>query len=241
MQETKITKDRLRNHFTYSWWKYLLLVVAAVFGWSLIYTSTAYRAPKDKRLDGYFVTYTVDEAVTGWFEQQALAMFPEEVEDSNFSSLVYTPDDTYYANMQLTTYMGAGEGDIYFLPRERFDAFGRDGAFLALEDAVEAGVIDLRGIDVSNGYGTDVDTGERHLYGIPMEALYGFMEEEYNIDNRDLVMCVTAYSQNPEVALRYADWVIETFKAPKPQWLIDYEERTQAGGTDSSVSEMPSY
>ena len=49
--KTPVTKDTLRNHFTYSWWKYLLLCVIGVVGWNLVFTMTAYRPPEDKKVD----------------------------------------------------------------------------------------------------------------------------------------------------------------------------------------------
>ena len=48
---TPINKERLRNHLTYSGWKYLLLVIASIFVWNLVYAQTAYRSPQDKRID----------------------------------------------------------------------------------------------------------------------------------------------------------------------------------------------
>ena len=39
--KTPVTKQTLRTHFTYSWWKYALLAVLAVFGIDLLYTVTA--------------------------------------------------------------------------------------------------------------------------------------------------------------------------------------------------------
>ena len=61
MNMQKTLKERLKNHLQYAWWQYLALALAAGFGWSLIFTTTAYRAPAEKRLDVYFVTYSVPE------------------------------------------------------------------------------------------------------------------------------------------------------------------------------------
>ena len=37
------TRERIRTHFQYAWWQYVLLVCLAVFGWNLLYTTTRYR------------------------------------------------------------------------------------------------------------------------------------------------------------------------------------------------------
>ena len=40
MPDTRITKERLKNHWVYSSWKYLLMVVIFVAGWNLTYSVT---------------------------------------------------------------------------------------------------------------------------------------------------------------------------------------------------------
>lgn len=236
MEETKITKSRIKNHFTYSWWKYVLLAVLAIVGWNLIYTSTAYRAPKDKRLDIYFVTYSVPDEILNGMRIDILNRYPQ-LEDSSVISIVYTADDNYYGSMQLTTYMGAGEGDIYIMPKERFDAFAGSGTFVPLDEAVASGALDLQGMDVSRGYATDED-GTRALYGIPATELYGMMEE-YGLDNRDLMICVMAYTRNEAVAVQWVNDFIGEMLAPKPEWLVEYE--AQNGTGTQEVSDIPSY
>lgn len=236
MQDSKITKTRIQNHFAYGWWKYLLLAVGAIVGWNLIFTSSAYRAPKDKRLDVTFVTYSLPEELLSSIKEDILARYPEQVEDSSVASIVYTADDNYYGSMQLTTYMGAAEGDIYVLPRERFLAFASSNAFLALDDALASGALDLDGIDVSRGYVKD-EEGTTALYGIPTKELYGMWEMGLPAD--DLVICVMSYSKNPEVAVDWISAWIEKTHTEKPQWLIDYEE-SQSGGI-TEISDIPSY
>ena len=238
MQDARITKERIRNHFTYGWWKYAVLVVAAILGWNLFYTTTAYRAPKDKRLDLYFVTYGLPETVTDWFSQQVLALFPE-LEDSMCASISYMDDDNYYGSMQLSTYVGAAEGDIYIMTRERFDAFKGMGVFVNLDDAVASGVIDVRGMDVSRGIAT-TEEGDRGLYGIPAEPLYGLMEQ-FGIDNRDLMLCVMAYSENQHIAIQFVDWMVGEMMAPKPDWLAEQEATKVESSGGQEISDIPSY
>jgi len=235
MQDTRITKDRIRNHFTYGLWKYALLAVAAVLGWNLIFTSTAYRAPRDKRLDVYFVTHSVPEELLSRLRGQILSMFPE-MEDAACISIIYTEEDSYYGNIQLSTYIGAGEGDVFLLARERFDALKGTGAFADLTGAIESGLLDLRGIDASRGAATTED-GERGIFGIPAEPLYGFWDQ--GIDNRNLVICIMSYSANQETAIEFINWLIGETLAPKPEHLIEYEEKYSVGAQE--ISDIPSY
>lgn len=215
MRATKITRDRIRHHFNYNWWKYVLLAVVAVFGWDMVYTSTAYRAPKDKRLDGYIVGYSTPEETLQWLSEETLALFPQ-LEDSSFQSIVYSESDNYYGSIQMTTYMGAGEGDIMLLPRERFDALASGEAFLRLDEAIAQGAIDLRGIDVSSTTLTPQD-GEAGVYGIPTDALYGLLP--YGIVNEGQVLCVLSYTATPQEAMRWCGWLIETMEAPRPEGM----------------------
>ena len=59
--KTPITKDRLRTHFAYNFWKYLIAIIGSIFAWNLIYTTTAYRSPQDKRVDLYIQSSYVSE------------------------------------------------------------------------------------------------------------------------------------------------------------------------------------
>ena len=55
-----ITGRRIQNHFHYSFWKYILLAVIAVFGWNLIYTTTRYRPPESAKVE-FFAEGTMSE------------------------------------------------------------------------------------------------------------------------------------------------------------------------------------
>lgn len=235
MQETKITKDRIRNHFTYGWWKYVLLIGVAIFGWNMIYTSSAYKPPREKRLDITFVTYSLSDEVTSWIREETMARYPE-IEDSNVLSIVYTPDDSYYGNMQLSTYTGAAEGDIYIMPRERFQSFGQSGAFIPLDEAIADGALRVDDIDLTRTT-LSTEDGERAVYGISAESLYGMMP--YGIDNRDLVICIMSYSPNVERAVDWVNWWIDEMRAPKPDWLVEQEAKSP--NVTEGVSEIPSF
>lgn len=235
MQDTKITKERIKHHFTYSWWKYVLLICVAAFGWNMIYTTTGYRAPKEKRLDITFVGYSIPDDVVQLIRMDILAKYPQ-VEDSTVSSITYTADDNYYGNMQLTTYMGAGEGDIYFLPRERFDALAASDVFVPLDEYVASGAIDVGDMDISRGI-VPGESGEKVLYGIPTDDLYGMMD--MGIDNRGLVACVMLYTKNEDVAIDWLNSWVQDNLAPKPAWLEEQEQKLNVN-TDGASS-IPSF
>lgn len=41
--DNRITKFRLNNHFSYDWWKYIAIIVASIFIWSLVFTMASPR------------------------------------------------------------------------------------------------------------------------------------------------------------------------------------------------------
>lgn len=197
---------------------------------------TAYRAPGDKRLDVYFVGTGVPEDTLTWFQDQILSLYEDSVEDSSCLAIVNT-DENYYGAMQMTTYMAAGEGDIYLLPAEEFEQMKDSGGFAPLDAAIADGTIDLRGIDVSSAVVYD-EQGMPSSVAIPTESLYGLMD--LGIDNRDAYLCVMITSQNQQTAFSFVNWIIENMLAEKPQWLVEQEE-SASSQADFTPSDIASY
>ncbi len=214
---TPLTPGRIKNHFAYGYWKYLILILAAVFGWNLIYTTTEYRPPEDKRIDFYVASNTADiDSVQAWLEQVRLEAFPDLELMQAYT--VMTGSDDYYAQMQLSTYIMAGEGDVYLLDKDRFESFATQGAMVPLEDYIAAGSLHTEGLDLSGGYVTVADTSERHLMGIPTDSLYGLINH-FSIDCRGLVLCVMVRSGNEENAVKFVDYLLTNMQEPAPDWL----------------------
>ncbi|MDR1570413.1 MAG: hypothetical protein LBS72_08005 [Oscillospiraceae bacterium] len=225
MVRTKITKKRVQNHFAYSFWKYMLWALVSIFGWNLIYSVTAYRPPADKKVDVYLVSYSMAD---GAEDQLAALAQPEfqDMEELNFMHIALTDENDYYANLQMSTYIGAQEGDVYLMPASRFRTYAQGGLFIPLEEALADGTIDPSGVDIDKARMTLVDdeTGEvigEGIFGIPAASLYGLMD--LGIDNRELWIGVTAYSKNAPNAMKMIGWLINTYQADKPEWLVEQE------------------
>lgn len=222
--KTPVTKDNLKTHFTYGLWKYILLAVLAIGGWSIIYTVTAYRSPQDKRIDLYVQTATTSSEIIDHFIEPIWKETVPEME--TVSSVVMIPTGDYSADMQLFTYIAVGEGDIYFLTEESFKNFASQGAFLPLEEMVESGVIAVADVDLTKGYvamqqydENDVPISSvRHLYGIPLESFYGFMNE-IQLDNRSLYAAVMVRNQNDENVIPFFNALLQAGRGEKAEWL----------------------
>ncbi len=92
--KTPLTKDTLKTHLLYNWYKYLGIGIILVGVISLITTTTRYIPPEDKRID---VLVTADFCSQGIVEDKVKEIastieFSPEVEQINVSSLLVTED-----------------------------------------------------------------------------------------------------------------------------------------------------
>ncbi len=195
--KTPVTVQRLRQHFTYSWWKYALLAVCATLGWNLIYSATAYRPPQDKVVDLYVYGYSADEEMEVYLNN-VRANEMADMEQMNVVTVL--PDQTYGA-MILSTRMAASEGDLYILPKEYFQNYAGQGYFRPLED-IEGLVegLEARDVNLERSWRMETETKERHLYGIPLSALPGFQQYVFTEDEGWL--CIFVNNQNDENAVK---------------------------------------
>ena len=169
---TTVNRRTLKQHLTYNWWKYILFLLIGIFGVDLLYTVTNPRIPDDKKVDFY---------IYGSVDLENLEAYTEKVRSEEMPwlekiQLVTLYMDDQYGPMQLMTYIAAGEGDIYMLPREKFLSLASEGAFVPLEEETEL-METLSGVDLQRGWRKNTETGENHLYGIPQDKIpYSFMD-----------------------------------------------------------------
>lgn len=176
--KTPVTKERLKQHWTYARWQYIALVIAAVIGWNLIYTMTAYRPPDEKKVEMYILAVpanAVDQSLPSGQEllnEYMEHVRTEEMPDMELMDSVFLTTDSTYAAMQLSTYMAAGEGDVYVLDNESFTSYAKIEAFMPLENDPELmDILDKYGINAEKGWRTNNENGEYHLYGIPCKNI----------------------------------------------------------------------
>ena len=225
--KTPVNKQTVKQHMAYSTWKYALMLIAAVFGWNLIYTVTTYRAPENKRIDVYIQSVTTSPEVMDAFLKPIWESAVPEMETVE-TGLLATGDD-YTTVMQVSTYIAAGEGDIYLMTEEYFKQYASQGAFVELDPLVEQGLLDVSGIDTLSGCvkvateydGEDNATAyETHLMGIPLKSLYGFMTEA-QIDNRNLYAAIMINNRNDENVIPFFNAFIQAGRGEKPDWIED--------------------
>ena len=193
--KTPVNRRTLKQHLTYNWWKYLLLLVIGVFGVDLLYTVTAPRIPADKKVDFYISGNVTTEKLEAYTEK----VRTEEMPDLETIQIVTLYMDDQYGPMQLMTYIAAGEGDVYMLRRENFLSLASEDAFVPLETNPEL-METLSGVDLQRGWRKNTETGENHLYGIPQDKIPGLIQYAYCENG---FLCVLNSSKNEENALKF--------------------------------------
>lgn len=209
--KTPITKKGLKQHFTYSWWKYALLVAIAFLGWDLIYTATAYRPPQEKVVDLYIYGITASEGMQAYMDGVRENEMPDM---EQMSAVTLVPDQTYGA-MILSTRMAAGEGDLYILPKEFFQNYAGEGWFVPLEDVPNlVETLEGAGANLERSWRRLTETGERHLYGVPLSALPGF--EQYVYTDEEAWLCVFVRNGNEDNVMKLLNILVRDMLQPPP-------------------------
>ena len=231
MSGEKLSLKWLKNHLTYSWWKYLLVAVISIFGVDVLFSVTAYRPPEDKKIELYLCSgYADAETVKADFWPLLVERCPDQ-EELVVMNINLASDDMY-TRMQFSTYCAAQQGDVCLLPRSEFRklaAEGADDAFLELSGYLESGVLDARGIDLADTTLAAAD-GTMGVYGVPADTLYGLLD--YGCDPADSVLCIMFYNGNDDTSAAMLDLLIGHLSAPKPE---GYDE-LRSGKTGASGS-----
>lgn len=203
--KTPITKEKLQNHFSYSLWKYALLAVVAIFGWNILYSVTAYRAPEEKKVILGIYSYGMEEKINAYMEEMRLELMPD-MEEMN--AMYIMPDETY-GDMVLSTRIAARECDIYVLPRAQFQSYAAQGAYMALDEVLPDLIADLEaaGVSLSRGNRSNDELGEKHQYAIPCAGLPG-IRSMLQCDTSDMYIGVFFATGNDENVLKFFDQFI---------------------------------
>lgn len=207
-----LNAKNLRDHMTYSWWKYALLLVCAWMFFSIYFTTTAYRPPEEKKVVLGIYGYGNDTYASAYMEQLRQEHLPDMEE---VTATLIIPDEAY-GEMILTTRFAARECDVYVIPRTQFQNYTQQGAFKPLDVVLPDLVADLKEADVSLSRGTlkTEASDEKHVYGIPCQELPGLQNFVYG-DLSDLYLCVFYETGNDENVLKFTDiFVRDMLAAP---------------------------
>ena len=223
MADNRITKHRIKNHWAYSWWKYLVMVVCVVFGVNMFFTMTAYRSPENRKVEIYLCSGWADAEKAHADLWPVLTEIAPEQEEMHVANIDLVGQE-YYTIMQFTTYVAAQQGDIMLLPKKEFAKYASEDAWSMYADLtpyLESGLLDAKGIDLSRGM-LENEAGEMGVFGIPADTLYGLTD--YSIDPADSMLIVTAYSGNEETCVKLVNEMIQRYQTEKPDFYDEWHE-----------------
>lgn len=226
---TPLDKARITSHFQYNGWKYVVLALLSVFLWNVVYSVTEYRAPQGKRIDIYTQNaYSSQEQMLKYLDDLRQRVVPG-VEVVTCATLLGGGENDIYSVQQLTTYIAAREGDLFFLNGADFKRYASQGVFLELAPLLEDGLLQLDGIALSSGYIAMQEYDEeakqmkavsqRRLYGIPLSSLTGF-SSRLGIHQQDMCVGITIYNENDSQVITYLNALIQEMRPdhqPSPE------------------------
>jgi len=226
----RLTFKWLKYHFSYSWWKYALVIVLCWLGVDVLFAVTAYRPPEEKKLELYVLNdFAETESLHDALWPKLLERSPDQEELSVININISGGD--MYAYMQFSTYVSAKQGDVCVMPRSevvKLTAEGADQAFVELSPYIENGTIDPRGIDLSGGMFMS-EAGDEGLYAIPADSLAGL--KDYSNDPADSFLVMLTYGGNNDHAAVLMDLLIENYHTEQTEGYEMPQESLQNHGT----------
>lgn len=214
--KTPLTKKRLQQHFTYSWWKYALLVSVGILFWNIFFSVTTPQTPQEYRVTTYIYAVGDQEGLNAYLENVRTT----EMADMQQVDTIFTYPDPTNGPMVLMAHIAAGEGDLYIFDKETYQAYASQSLFLPLEDWLaerDYGFENVPGTDMERAWRKDSESGERHIYGVPLKFLPGM--GQYLYDNlSSYYISVAANSGNEENCFKLLEILIRDMQqAPAAQ------------------------
>ena len=223
MPDTRITKDRLKNHLHYGKWIYVLIAVVAWFAVDLVYTMTEYRPDRYHKVDVQLVGNSVysDVGLEAVAEKALDAVKPldERLEAVNILNIAYSGDSSadIYGAQKYAVMLAAGEGSVYFINRTLLDNMVAQGGALPLDGYIESGALP-KGLAVTLPE-ADEDgnpTGTSHIYAVDVSGLGLMLSDDIGYDSRDKYAVIFASCVNPDTAVAVLNSLIAELTGPAP-------------------------
>lgn len=219
-------KKAIQHHWSYNWWKYLLLVFFCAAGVDVAFTMTAYRPPEEKKIELYILNdYCDTEAMKAEIEPLFFQAHPEQEELTILN--INLEGEDMYAAMQFSTYAAAQQGDVCLMPVSEVQKLAADGAeyaFMDLTPYIDSGVIDVQDIDLTPGT-MKRSTGETGIFAIPADTLYGLLA--YGNDPAGSMLCIMDYCGNEDTSAAVLNMLLERYRTEKPEGYDENARKNQ--------------
>jgi len=204
-----ITSEKVKNHFHYHLWKYVLLAVLSIIGWNMLFTVTRYRVPENLKVE-FFTDGILIPETTAAMDALMVKIHEDVLPDMEEVSYTFLTNDDTYGQMQLTVWIAAGQGNVYLLGGERFASMAAGGAMADLQPYIESGALHVEGLDLIAGRVRDPNTGKNAQYGVPTASLPKL--GEYGIFPQDAVLSMLAANGNVDGAVKFLDYLLVTMR-----------------------------
>ncbi len=115
---TPLTRKRIQDHFSYNFWKYLLVVALSIFGWNMFYVQTEYRPPEEKRIDLYVQSAQTTAEQMDLYLKPVWDKYVPDMEIVQSVMVLPSNQDNYMTDVQLSTYLPPARGiSTFFLAK----------------------------------------------------------------------------------------------------------------------------
>ncbi len=239
MPNTKLTKERLINHFQYGKMIYIAIIIVAVMLADVMFTMTAYRAPGERKVDIYLVSHNSDVSNAAPYEQIALEAgqaferardeaaginvqsksYAPALEQVSFYSMIYDlySENAAYDQERFLMTVATHEGDIFIVSRDLMNYMVEEGLAADLTGYIESGVIDPGDRNLLKvTYPEFVEknqpaTGRQCIYALQADTMSGLWDVfDFNY-SLDMYMVLMSYSDNPDTSAVVMQSLIEQF------------------------------
>ena len=211
MQHQRLTKDRLKNHWHYGKWAYIVIALCTFFLGSMAFDMSRYQSPRERTVEFQMVTVLPGTIDAG--NELAASLLPAgqafdpTLEEVSMQYLMFSGDGEAdpYGLQKYVTYLHAGVGSVYILPQNLMEQLvGLDGA-TPLDGYIESGVIKAEGLDLSTCTlpAPDEDgnpTDQLHIYAIPCTGMDRFKQPDIGINADNMYMAILSSCPNPDTA-----------------------------------------
>jgi hypothetical protein len=183
--DIKLTKKRLNDHLSYDWWKYLAVIAASIFFWSLVFTMASPRLAMSKKLEIFFIVNGFSTENTDSLRNGLKGYLSEEFVEIHFNN--YTPNDSTTSQV-LSARVGVREGDLYAFPfssqndKNTMGGYADNGLFkdfgTIIADAKHFSQMTYEEFAAAYGNTKEFDTEEKRQKGYALCARAGEQAEK---------------------------------------------------------------
>lgn len=252
MPNTKLTREKFKNHLHYGRTMYISLILAAIFLGDILYTMTAYRTPNERNVQielvGNYsetdatepVQIALEAGIAYEMARDAAAGidvtspdYEPQLEEVEFICLPYDPkgeeSESYYGYQKYTVTMAATEGDIYILDESLLDYLLSEGMLVDLTPYIESGIL-KPGEQCNVKKGTfaeyvpegEAPTGNSCVYALQADSMLGLFDT-FMFNPTDKFMVIMDFSKNPDTSAAVMQSLIDQFD--QPEEYVELEKR----------------